>query len=389
MGKSEDGGDVAIVRTDALGDFILWLDAGRALAQHYQGQGRAVTLVANSAWADFAAELGIFDAIVPVDRRRFDTDLPYHLGVVRTLQRKRFAVSVQPTYSRDLFGDTLIRLTQAPERIGSAGNDANLPGWQKRVTDGWYTKLVAADPSPCMEMRRNADVVRQLADPGYLARVSDLRQLGAAAMDPLLLQALPSDQAFYVLFPGASWQGRQWPAGAFRELAKRIYREKGWFGVICGGPGEISLADDVRASATVPLINWAGRTSVSQLAVVIAHARLLVTNETAAVHIGASVGTPTVCLLGGGHYGRFMPYEVEQADERPLPQAVLHAMPCFGCDWRCIYPVPPSGPVPCVGGISVERAWASAQNLIRELSEVSDTTSLYQQGSPCVGGVTV
>ena len=129
----------------------------------------------------------------------------------------------------------------------------------------------------------------------------------------------------------------------------------------------------------MPLLNWAGRTTLSELVQVVAHAALLVTNETAAVHIGAATGTPTLCLLGGGHFGRFLPYEVEQGDERPLPRVVFHAMPCFGCNWRCIYPVTPGRPVPCVEQISLENAWTGVQELLRQSAAFPS----------CAGGVTV
>ena len=64
---------------------------------------------------------------------------------------------------------------------------------------------------------------------------------------------------------------------------------------------------------------------------------IAVDERTSAMNIAAACGVAAVCILGGGHYGRFMPYEVEQADGRPLPRAIIHQMSCFGCNWQCIY----------------------------------------------------
>jgi len=55
--------------------------------------------------------------------------------------------------------------------------------------------------------------------------------------------------------------------------------------------------------------------------------------ETGLAHIACAVGTPNVILLGGGHFGRFMPY----SGLRPLLHFHLIA---FGCDWKCKYKNP-------------------------------------------------
>jgi len=58
--------------------------------------------------------------------------------------------------------------------------------------------------------------------------------------------------------------------------------------------------------------------------------RLYVGAESAGAHMACALGIPNVVLLGGGHFGRFMPYS-------PLTSAVVLPMDCFGCNWRCKY----------------------------------------------------
>ena len=129
------------------------------------------------------------------------------------------------------------------------------------------------------------------------------------------------------------------------------------------------------AAARSPLLNWVGRTTLPGLAAVLAHAELLVGNETSAIHIAAAVGTPAVCIVGGGHYGRFMPYLVEE-DGRPLPVAAVHRMGCFHCDWRCVYHPPKGTPVPCIEKVEVEDVWAAVRVALAE----SKVVPLSHQG---------
>jgi len=178
---------------------------------------------------------------------------------------------------------------------------------------------------------------------------------------------VPADlqgKVYYVVFPGAGTPDRRWPVQNFSMLSSLIYRATGWVGVICGGSGEETIATALTEKCDAPLLNRTGQTSLPDLISVIAGARLLIGNETGAIHIAAAVSTPSVCILGGGHYGRFMPYRPELKTSRPLPYAVVRNMDCFGCNWRCIYKVARGKAVPCVAGVSVDMAWEGVSSIL-------------------------
>ena len=356
---------VLLVRVDAIGDFVLWIDAAKATVKNYKAQGKSVLLIANKVWATWAEDLSIFDEVIPFDRKAFESNLIYRFHFGRRMRRTGCSIAVQPTYSREwLFGDALIRMSGAPERIGSQGGTQNVRPWQKRISDRWYTRLIAADPAHLMELIRNAEFVRGLLDGNFRAKVADLRGLTANRLDPAFTAAIPATQPYFVLVPGASWDGKEWSIENFIQVAEWLHDMTGWHGVVCGGDADRNLAEEACRRSSIPLLNWAGRTDLSQLSAILSDCRLLVTNDTSSAHIAAAVGAPTVCVLGGGHYGRFMPYEVEQTDERPLPTAVVHHMPCFNCNWRCIYPRTEGKPVPCIDRVTVSQVILAISQLL-------------------------
>jgi ADP-heptose:LPS heptosyltransferase len=356
---------VLIVRLDGIGDFVLWLHAAQATVLFYKAQGRRVVLVANAAWAAWAKELLIFDEVVALDVRKFGSCLPYRYRLGYRIRMLGASIAVQPTYSRDwLCGDAVIRMCGASERIGSTGDTSNISLRQKRYSDLWYTRLISADSAPCMELMRNAEFVRGLGKVDFRARVPDLRAISTLRMDDSFVAATAGSHQYYALFPGASWNGKRWSLASFAQLADRIYNQTGWLGVVCGGPEDSELAEMLCRQSSAPLLNWAGRTDLAQLAAVLAAAQLLVTNDTSATHIAAACGVPVVCILGGGHLGRFMPYQVEQRDDRPLPRAIIHPMPCFGCNWQCIYERSIGTPVPCIERIQVEEVWDAISEIL-------------------------
>ena len=348
---------VLIVRLDGIGDFVLWLDAAQALVRHYKERGQSAFLVANALWASWAKDLAIFEDVIAVDVKKFQQSPRYRYNVGRDIRSRGCAIAIEPTYSRHcLLGDSIIRISGSDVRIGSIGDSATSGTWQRRIGNRWYTRFIFADPSPFMELERNAEFMRGLGEVAYKAKLPQLDLANVLRIDDAFSAAIDR-QPYYVLFPGAGWEARQWSASNFIEIADRLFRRTGWQGVVCGGSSDFQLADALCRNSTAPLINWAGRTDLAQLTSVLSTARLLLTNETSAVHIAAACGVPTVCLLGGGHYGRFLPYKVEQTLNRPLPHAIIHEMPCFGCNWQCIYKRSPGDPVPCIQRIPVVDAW--------------------------------
>jgi ADP-heptose:LPS heptosyltransferase len=347
---------VLVVRLDAIGDYLLWSRFALDLATLYPAPSHRRVLVANAEWAPLARSLSTFDQIVEVNRTRFLRDRSYRNDQLRTIRRLGAEVCIQPTYSREfLYGDALVRASGARERIGSQGDVSNQREAIKAFSDRGYTRLIPADPQPLMELDRNLEFVRGLG-----AR-------GARPGLPVLVLGgdLPAGfdrSPYYALFPGAGSPLRRWPLVRFAELAARIHARTGWRGVVCGGPGEQELGARLVAASDAPLESWAGRTSLEDLCRIVRDARLLVTNETSAVHIGAAGSTPTVCILGGGHFGRFMPYPEQIAPQ--VPAAAYHEMECYGCNWRCIYHPGPDEAAPCILGVEVDAVWERVEAVL-------------------------
>jgi ADP-heptose:LPS heptosyltransferase len=113
-------------------------------------------------------------------------------------------------------------------------------------------------------------------------------------------------------------------------------------------------------------MNMTGKTNLVNLAVIIKDASFLVGNETSAIHFAAAVSTPAFCLLGGGHYARFMPYDLEEESDRPLPIAITHRMGCFYCNWQCRYFFKDGEPVPCIEKISVDDVWCEVEKILNQ-----------------------
>jgi lipopolysaccharide heptosyltransferase II len=133
------------------------------------------------------------------------------------------------------------------------------------------------------------------------------------------------------LFPGANAPARRWPVEGFEAVATEL-GGRGARIVVLGGPGERALTS--RVAAAVPgAFDAGGRTSLLDLAALLALCDLVVTNDTGPMHLAGAVGTPTVSLWGPSD-----PAEVRQtgAPDARVTGRDLPCKPCYlnRCDRR-------------------------------------------------------
>jgi ADP-heptose:LPS heptosyltransferase len=345
-----------LVRLDNIGDFVLWLECANAIRIYFRE--KFVVLVANRTFADLAEASGYFDKVVPVDVTRFSVSRAYRLCTKLFIRKLRASIAIHPTFSRALAtGDTCIKSSFATTRIGSVGDLTNISASNRAVSDKWYTQLLPATTQPLMEIERNFEFIRGLGITDYMPSVAHIKHVATLPDD------IPTSSKYFVVFPGASSPIRQWPAASFALVARSIAERYGWKIVICGSESESYLATQIAQLVDpISIVDLSGKTSLAQLVEVIRNAQLLIGNETSGVHIAAAVDTASVCVLGGGHFKRFLPYP--SAVNGPKPLAVFHAMPCFNCNWRCTLPHEAGGRVPCISSVTVEDVLVATSQLL-------------------------
>ena len=135
--------------------------------------------------------------------------------------------------------------------------------------------------------------------------------------------------------------------------------------MILGGFHEISLGQQLeKRLIEYSPINLVDKTTLTELIEIIRLARILISNDTSAIHIAAGVDTQSVCILGGGHYGRFLPYP--DSIEGIKPAIVINKMSCFGCNWHCKFTNNTSLPYPCISGIEEDSVFETIENIIED-----------------------
>lgn len=339
-----------LVRLDLIGDFIIWLDSAQRYRTLYPTH--KIVLAVNSSCSALAKNLNFWDEIVTIDVDRIRSNALYRMKVLWKIRVRGFSMAIQPTYSREVVGDSIVRASNASQRIGYRGDLNNISECNKVTTDSWYTRLICNPVTTASELNINAHFLRELGDLNYRSAIFELPQQG------LLSNNLKLEQPYIVVAPGASWLPKQWPVVNFVELMSKLHAEFKLPIVLCGGPNEIDLCKNIKNSICQDwIISLAGQTTLTELIELIRHATLLVGNDSAPIHMAAVTGTDSVCILGGGHFNRFLPYAPEKISSGSEPIIATHVMECYGCRWKCIYNLGQEQAVPCISQVQVSTVY--------------------------------
>jgi heptosyltransferase-2 len=272
-------GRTLVIQTAFLGDVILSTGLLSALAERYG----PLDVVTTPAAAPLLETHPAVSAVVPYDKHGADRGIDGFFRLVRALSARGYARAFLP--HRSLRSAMLARLAGIPERIGFAGQPGS---WS-------YTRRI---PMPL----EGHDAERQLAlategrrgggAEGQIARVS----IGITGEDRdaagrwLRERSIPD--GFVALAPGSIWGTKRWPG--FDALARRIEGPV----VVIGGPGDAALATRVADAAPGRAHSAAGTLSLRETGALLERARVLVTNDSAPLHLAGAVGTPVVALFG-------------------------------------------------------------------------------------------
>jgi predicted lipopolysaccharide heptosyltransferase III len=247
--------------------------------------------------------------------------------LLKTLRRERFAAAID--LRADDRGAFIARLTGAPARVALRYR-RGVPFWRNRL----FTHLV--DPSLPAERGRGAaeQSLRILRGMGVLPRdrvprLPVSREAALRAQDLLRREKIPEDGRWITVNPFSRWRYKEWGLNRWSEILGWVWRRYGAAAVIVGAPEERERAAVLEAAGKGTVFNLAGKTGLGELAGVLRASSLHAGVDSAAPHIAAAVGTPTVTLYGPSDWYEWAP--VGEAHRVVLPERAC--VPCLekGC----------------------------------------------------------
>jgi 3-deoxy-D-manno-octulosonic-acid transferase/heptosyltransferase-1 len=145
-------------------------------------------------------------------------------------------------------------------------------------------------------------------------------------IDELMKQhGINDEKSLIAINPVAKWETKLWPKKQFAELADMLIGQYDMKIVFTGGIKDYSIIQAITSSMKGRAINFAGKTTLTELAALYEKAALVVSTDTGPMHLAAAVGTPVVALFGPTAPWRTGPY----GTGHQLIKAELECSPCF------------------------------------------------------------
>lgn len=261
-----------VIQTAFLGDVVLTTPLISALAEQHGPVDVMTTPAAGSLLETHPA----VRSVIRYDKNGRDRGLSGLWKLSAELRSRRYSVVYLP--HRSFRSAVLALLSGAGERIGFGGTAASISYTRRvprRAGGHEVERLLQLAP----DSRKSADVRLGLTPDDHSQAE---RWLERHAITP----------GFVAVAPGSIWGTKRWPY--YADLVKRLNRSA----VVIGSAADCDLADSIVVATPTRAVSAAGTLGLRASAALISRAAVLVTNDSAPLHLATAVGTPVVALFG-------------------------------------------------------------------------------------------
>ena len=259
----------------------------------------------------------------------------YRRAMFHTLWRAHYRLVIHTDYMRhpDL-DEALVMATDAPSKMAMVARHSPKHGPRLQKLGRQYTKLFQTEAGPCDKVLRWVAFANSLTDrndaPPVLHRD---------------VVSVPLERPTAVLQPFSAVALKQSPLELWQRIIAALPAD--WDVLVAGHPKDLAANPAYESVLDGKRVRFEGA-KFRDLAPILAAARMVISVDTACLHLAALVGAPTLCLASAAFVGEIVPYDPAIA---PANLTVLHATCAHqGCLGACHY-APIQGMYPCVADL--------------------------------------
>ncbi|MFH0985468.1 MAG: lipopolysaccharide heptosyltransferase II [Candidatus Omnitrophota bacterium] len=304
---------ILVIKLGAMGDLILVVPSLRMLKERFPDA--SITLLVDRKLAPIVSACPYLDDMILVDRKKLSNIL-YLLKTARRVRREGFDMSVD--LHNNKWTHLLAYLGGAVQRFGFArgkwGFLLNRPDRTFEVADSplrhQFRVLSRAG------VVKFDDVLELWPKPESLEKAGEMIRT---------LEPKESTRIIgFIMGSSPNWPSKRWPAEQFVALAKRFFEKYDARIVLIGAPEETDLGRPFYSFGSGKVLDLIGKTALEELPAFFKQLHLVVTGDTAPLHMAAAMNVPIVALFGPTDAKRHVP-PGKKID------VLSHHMPCQPC----------------------------------------------------------
>jgi len=306
---------ILVIQLGDIGDVVWMIPALRSVKDAYQ-QAQLMILTR------YPNEGILLDdpAITKTFSVRKENSLLSSFHLIADLRREKFDLVID--LRADDRGAVASFLTGAPVRAGLF-----YPGmtWRNRL----FTHLV--DPPPRRERtfgaaEQSLQIIRGLGikETTTIPHIVVSAESKQKTRQIIAAEKIPTDSGWISINPFSRWSYKEWGMEKWRQLMSFIWRKYNMPVLIIGSVEEKERTAKLMQDASSPVYNFAGKTSLRESPALLQMSRLHIGVDSAAPHIAAAVGTPTITIYGPSDWRDWAPPGEKN-------KVVASDMPCSPC----------------------------------------------------------
>ena len=163
---------------------------------------------------------------------------------------------------------------------------------------------------------------------------------------------------YVVVSPGAKSHVKRWHLKRFARLCDIIKQDLGYEVVLVGDEFDRVVVSRLLFYMTAKPVNLSEKTNIRELAYLIKMSALLITNDSAPLHVGSAVDAKILAFFGPTDDKKYGPLS------RNSTRVLRENLPCAPCEAaQCVNP---KNKYECLKNISVDRALGAVRELLKE-----------------------
>ena len=344
--------DVLIVAAGGLGDTILFsLVLPRFLSLAKEGEKIYLLLRKSSVKGAFLLPPEI--TVISIDFGLLHTDLGYRKKVMNELFNSNFRFVVSADFLRhpDL-DEALIKASQPQE--SAAMEPAAWKKYDRQLIKNrkMYSKLFNSGPKVSDKILRWTSFANWLLN-------EDAPPPKISIPLNKLAKPCPVSKPFCIIQPFSAVKEKQSPPSLYEKLLPILPENMDIR--ITGTVNDIENNPEFQCLLSKKNISF-DTSTLEELVPVLRAAKLVVSVDTAVMHLAVSVGAPTLCLASAAYVNEIIPYALETMPTNV--RFVYKDMPCRGCLGSCRFPAEQQM-YPCVANINWHLVKTAAKELLQ------------------------
>ncbi len=186
------------------------------------------------------------------------------------------------------------------------------------------------------------------------------------SLEKLKAKGVPDTEGWILVAPAAASELKTWRLEGFRSVIEKILEERKESILLLGDQRERALAQPLVEVCPERIFNLAGETDLKELAAIVSRGALLLTNDSAVMHLGFELNRPVVAIFGPTNHEK---YGREGAFIRIVREPVFCA-PCERPTCRFERQA-------CFEDLSAEKVWEACEELFYQMARTSPQPSAH------------